>query len=224
MADGEEDNVKEKYMLDILIGSDLSTRTLTSLIFNFRNLLYLDGYIVKFVNANMLLPWICKKFPVRTVFMIRHPCAVVSSQLRSGAWQHINKNNFTLAKGIFLQFPILEPIFDRISTSTELFAFQWVMETIVPLTFNHPGWFMTVYEKLMTDSGEIEKMFSYLNEKIPAKLYKRIRNPSVTAKMDSPIVDTNKQLMLWKEHLSECQVDEILSAVAFLQMQSTQSH
>jgi len=43
--------------------------------------------IVKFVRANMMLPWLQRNFDARIVFIIRHPAAVVMSQMRTPrAW------------------------------------------------------------------------------------------------------------------------------------------
>ena len=45
--------------------------------------------IVKFVRAHRLLPWMCRTFNlVPPVFLIRHPCAVVASQLNYGWTGH----------------------------------------------------------------------------------------------------------------------------------------
>jgi len=43
--------------------------------------------IVKFVRANMMLSWLQVKFDARIVFIVRHPAAVVMSQMSSpGVW------------------------------------------------------------------------------------------------------------------------------------------
>lgn len=53
--------------------------------------------IVKFVQVNRLLPWIQEKFNVRgTIFVIRHSCAVISSQLNTGfyGYAYFDYHNF----------------------------------------------------------------------------------------------------------------------------------
>lgn len=63
--------------------------------------------IVKFVNGNRLLPWISERFHVRgTYSIIRHPCATILSQIRTG-WpgypveieQRIKSGELSLLKG-----------------------------------------------------------------------------------------------------------------------------
>lgn len=48
--------------------------------------------IIKFVRLNRLLPWVCKNFELPPpVLLIRHPCAVIASQLRSDDWKYTKK-------------------------------------------------------------------------------------------------------------------------------------
>jgi len=43
--------------------------------------------IVKFIRANMMLPWLQAKFAAQIIFVIRHPAAVVLSQMKArGSW------------------------------------------------------------------------------------------------------------------------------------------
>lgn len=43
----------------------------------------------------MLLPWIVKNFNVNPILLIRHPCAVVNSQIRHENWNHIGKEQIS---------------------------------------------------------------------------------------------------------------------------------
>ena len=44
--------------------------------------------IVKFVRANMMLSWLQRSFDARIVYIVRHPAAVVLSQLRAARFWH----------------------------------------------------------------------------------------------------------------------------------------
>ena len=75
----------EAYLRRVLTGRVLNPWTLqrTSL----RDVYRVKRWIVKFVRANMLLPWLTLRFPTRRpLLLVRHPCAVVASQIRNGAW------------------------------------------------------------------------------------------------------------------------------------------
>ena len=41
--------------------------------------------LIKCIRANLLLGWVMRTFAAQTVLVVRHPCAVVESQLRRGA-------------------------------------------------------------------------------------------------------------------------------------------
>lgn len=84
---------KEKeYLHRILSGKEVSVRTLTSLELDLLDLAQKDGgFVVKMVQGNMILPFVVEHFTVKAVFMMRHPCAVVASQVRHGGWDHITK-------------------------------------------------------------------------------------------------------------------------------------
>lgn len=46
-------------------------------------------HIIKFTRANRLLRWMAEKFPIKPpILIIRHPCAVVSSQILHGGWKN----------------------------------------------------------------------------------------------------------------------------------------
>jgi hypothetical protein len=78
----------ESYMRDILSVRVLNPWTLSRA--DKSNVASTHIWIVKFVRANLLLEWLVRKFPIKPpLVIIRHPCAVVSSQLRMESWSHV---------------------------------------------------------------------------------------------------------------------------------------
>ena len=54
------------------------------------NLLDTKQWIVKFCRANRMLPWMVEHLDIRPpIYLLRHPCAVVSSQLRHEAFDYM---------------------------------------------------------------------------------------------------------------------------------------
>src|SRR6185312_3597014 len=49
-------------------------------------------FVIKDVNSNMLLPWITSNFPIRPIYVVRHPCAVIASQLEYGHCEYVKRN------------------------------------------------------------------------------------------------------------------------------------
>ena len=50
-----------------------------------------SGYIIKFIRANLMLSYINKNFGSKTIFVMRHPCAVIFSRLQLN-WKASKQN------------------------------------------------------------------------------------------------------------------------------------
>lgn len=206
---------KQQYLKRLLRGEALSTRTLTSLHFKPLRFLSPKGYVVKFVNANMMLYWLLQRFPVRAVLMVRHPCAVVSSQLVYGAWEGVTKETCTIPEFLFDDYPQFRDVFDRIQEPEEVLAFEWAVQTHVPLSqpLPHP-WLVTTYERLVEHGREeVERIFEYLGEPVPSAAYDSLRTASATTVSDSNVAAGKNPLTGWKSRLTTVQIDNILRVV-----------
>jgi len=204
---------RREYLRRLLTGKNLSTNVLTSL--EFRPLRLLNpggGYVAKFVNANMMLRWMMDAFPVSGVLMIRHPCAVVASQLQHGAWEHLTKENVTIPEGLFERYDHLPEVFSGIQTQEELLAFEWALQTYVPLSSPRPHpWFLVTYEELVSNGASIiEGLFGALDRSVPEEAYDRLHTPSATASAGLERSDGHAQLRTWQDRLSPQQIDRIL--------------
>jgi len=212
VREGSSSPLREEYLKQLLIGRDLSTRTLTFPQLRFSQFWGISGYLVKFVNANMLLPWLTNIFSIRTILIVRHPCAVVSSQLRHGGWSSLSKENITVPPDLFDDYPHLNRIFERITTLEELLAFEWAIQTLVPLSSPNRRWEITSYERLVTSGEEeLKRLFKYLGEKMPEGLLERYDRNSATTASDSNLVSGKNPLTGWTENLSKKQIEKILS-------------
>lgn len=214
-GNGQELGLQKEYLEKLYTGQDLSTRTLTSLEFAPRQLLNIEGYVVKHVNANMILPQITEWFPVRAVLMIRHPCAVVSSQLKHGAWGHLDKESITIPDGLFADFPHLERVFCGLDELEELLAFEWAVQAHVPLSQPTPHpWYLTTYERLVAGGEkEVERIFEYLGERCPRAAKAHLGKPSATAGKEAAVRQNESRLEGWTKHLNADQVTRILDTV-----------
>lgn len=174
-----------------------------------------DYLIIKFCRANRLLPWLTKQFAFKkTIHLLRHPCAVVASQMRFGAWNDVDAY-FTeeeLKPDGFIEnyYSILKPI----HTKEEKLAAIWCLDNIIPLTQNHHArWVSITYENLLLYPEKIfERIELPFTEAIQQKFYK----PSTTTKNGSPVSTKEsavKQLAYWKQTLTEPQINAILNVV-----------
>jgi hypothetical protein len=188
--------------------------------------------LVKFIRLNRLLPWVANRFQMRNmIFIIRHPCAVVDSQLKTGfCGYHPNKppyrDIYPTKKNILDEASKIEgldnSIFKRlneIKTLEEIIAASWCLDNFVPLSYQKPyPWSTVIYEKLMKDGErEINRLFNEIGEKnVRRSAYKHLRIPSmVIQKGESNIVTkADIQLSKWKKSLSKKQIERILAIVS----------
>jgi hypothetical protein len=210
-----EDNPKRNYLEKILTGSNLSTKQVSSLAFNPLKFVGFQGFAVKFVNANLLLNWMLEQFSIKGILMIRHPCAVVESQLRHSAWNHVNKTNITFPQQLALDYPHLVEVFQTIQTREEILAFEWAIQTYVPLIQPKPEFlYVTTYEKLIQEGqSEVDRLFDFLAKSVPTTAYKQLIKASKTTQKVSNIGKNKDPLIGWKHRLTPQQIDNILSVV-----------
>ena len=175
-----------------------------------------DTLLVKFCRGTQLLPWLSREFAFKRypVHLIRHPCAVVASQLRYGAWDHVTPG---FEEDDVLSDPLKAPHAEcllKITTIEERLAAYWALVNAIAL--NHPKrrdkWLTVAYEHLVLDpkqlvSSVLEKWQLEIDD-IDACL----QNPSQTALQSSPVVNGKRieQLAYWQKTLSTQQIDLIL--------------
>ena len=202
---------RRRYLRRVLRGENLSTRLLTSLELDPVALMSPHGtYVAKFVNANMILPRIVEAYPVSAIHMIRHPCAVVSSQIEHGSWDHLEKSNLTIPDGLFEDLPHLSTVFEGIESHVELLAFEWAVQNYVPLSHPEPlPWFLTTYEQMvMRGREEIHRISEFLGVSLDEAI-QNLKTPSATASEES--VDRQRErLTKWKTNLDPTQADHVL--------------
>ena len=188
--------------------------------------------IVKFVRFNRLLPWVVKRFQLRNIILIiRHPCAVIASQLKTGFYGYHpafppyidifpNRKNILdeASKIDVLNHSLLNKL-KKIKTKEEILAASWCLDTYVPLSYPKPyPWTVVIYEKLIKDGeNEIIRLFNEIGEKkVPHSAFRHIRIPSLLIQKDDHeiILEASEQLSKWKRFLSEKQVERILRVVS----------
>lgn len=187
--------------------------------------------IVKEVRANRLLPWIAKRFPLKAIiFIIRHPCAVIYSQLKTGYTAYHNSNppytDITPSlENILAEASTIDGLennvlnkLKRLETQEELLAATWCLDNYVPLFAPQPHLSTVIYEKIFTKpEKEIPDIFSMLGiKRIPHSVLKQVKKPSKeTQRADlNNLRSGQEQLIKWKKYLSEKQITRILKVVS----------
>jgi len=186
-----------------------------------KNITATKHFVYKDCCCNMLLPWLTARLDVNPVYVIRHPCAVVASQLKYKHWDYILKDvkaHFPEPGSRFQEiYHRYQDIIDTITKPEERMAAEWALHNSVPIKhpLNDIRWVTVSYEKLYKEpETEISRVFGRLNMEIPGKILSDIRKPSITALEGSKsIIQSGQQLESWRKSLTPAQVKNILHIV-----------
>lgn len=168
--------------------------------------------LVKDIRGNLLLYWLHKRYPsIPIVYIMRHPCAVMASQLRMG-W-HLDTADLLEQEELVEDF--LGPLADfiaRAPTRLDHLALIWCIENYVPLSQFRPGEMLPVFyeELLQHPAREIERIFGFLGRPVESSAFEQFKRPSAEARSWSAVLRGTALLDSWRSHLDELQVGRIL--------------
>jgi hypothetical protein len=183
-----------------------------------------DRLVVKFCRLNRMLHWFADQFAVRgIVLVVRHPCAVVASMLRHGAWEedklHGGSRRAQALHGGVLPETLRDPfgpVLNRLSTRVGVLATHWCLDHYIPLIQHANGtypWILAPYERLLTRGRrELVRITDALDVERTESMAKQLREPS--SSVEDPVrPDVERQLSKWRRHLSDEQIERILEVV-----------
>ncbi|PEN06503.1 hypothetical protein CRI93_09480 [Longimonas halophila] len=175
--------------------------------------------VVKFCRAGRLLHWLHDRFSLRgTVMIIRHPCAVIASQLAHGGWSnqsfHGAEVNINAPANIQDEF---QGLLSSLETKLDKMTAIWCLDYYIPLVkyadYGHP-WTLVPYERLVLDGyAEMERVFGYLDAEVPETLQEKLGTASAYASDDLSVTDEYRQLSKWEKQLSTEQINRVLEVV-----------
>lgn len=169
-------------------------------------------WIVKFVDANLMLGWLATRFPIRApVLVLRHPCAVVGSQLRRG-WR---LDHAPRTAAFFARFPQFQSYVASLHDPVEWSAAHWCIHAYVPLSLPRPWPFLvTSYEQATREpEQEFGRLFEHWRLPLPADLVARTRRPSGTTDLGSGLHQEKGESAGWRKALTAEQAARVLAVV-----------
>ena len=95
-----------------------------------------DTFIFKFCFGNNLLPWLVERFEINPILLVRHPCAIVASQLHFGAfdWHKTNyKYDYNMRMFADEFYAPYKDVLNTISCVEERLAAEWAMNVLTPI-------------------------------------------------------------------------------------------
>lgn len=173
--------------------------------------------LIKEIRINLALKWLYDNFPeIPILFLLRHPCAVVSSRMELGWATDRDIEPFLSQPDLFQDH--LGSHLDLIKnakTAEEKHAIIWSVSNLVPLRQFKPGELKVVYyENLCTQlQAEMTSIFASIGQKRVDSVIDKIDRPSQTARVTSAIVTGSDKITGWKKKLSASQIDNILRIV-----------
>jgi hypothetical protein len=173
--------------------------------------------LIKEIRINLALKWLHNNFSeVPILFLIRHPCAVVSSRMELGWATDRDIEPFLSQPDLVTDH--LTPHMDLIKnakTDEEKHAIIWSVSNLVPLKQFNPNEIKIVYYENLCTLPEIElpAIFESVGQKYKASITDIVSRPSQTTRVTSAIVDGTDRLSSWRRKLSAAQTESILRIV-----------
>ena len=174
-----------------------------------------DRLIVKFVRGHLLLPWLVERFALpKPVLLVRHPCAVVASMMKHGAWaSHPIPPPRPAAHRHDELMMHYHDIAGPITTKEEYLAFIWCSTHAYLLKhpLNDKAWTTITYEELLLNTeATLKKVFTSWEMQVPQEALEISQQPSRTTRPGSPTAQPLDQLSHWQSQLDQGQKGRIL--------------
>ena len=170
--------------------------------------------IIKICRGNMLLPWITNQinFRLSPIYMIRHPFAVVSSQMKQGGWNSPFKK-FEVPDIPYNEIYIKhQDYMASLSTKEEILTAYWCLTNLVALSHhnNNKRWITLYYENLLLDpEKEIRRIFKRWEIQFPYNIRNKYRKMSRTTLSDNRIENPKVQLARWRKEFNRSQLKKM---------------
>jgi len=109
-----------------------------------------EQLILKCIRINRLLPWVAQNIDVQNIiYIVRHPCAVVNSQLAHKQFSPMRKVRNETIELIDQEVPYLKNYVLSLKNEEELRTVEWCMDQIIPLKSNCSKWITLSYEEIV---------------------------------------------------------------------------
>lgn len=199
----------EAFLHSVFAGSTVNDWTSREMAW--RDIAFSRRQVVKFVRANRLLPWIVSHFSIpEPLLLMRHPCAVVASQLNYG-WSSADAPQRPEFVG---EGSAIARVLSELEGVEEFLAASWALDQMPALGVpGVPPWKIVTYEELtLHPEATIAAIAGHWD--VPIKLKEAL----VALDRPSSVVSSGgvSGMAGWKSTLSTEQIDRILRTVRSL--------
>lgn len=188
---------------------------------SFLQVLNSKSLLFKICRGNALLPWLTNNysFNFKPIFLIRHPFAVVSSQLSHGAWDYPFVNYHIPDTPYNDNYKRHSAFLKTIKTKEEALVAEWCLANSEPLSHkdNNKKWLTINYEEFVLNPEKtlIRILTSWeINYDLSLIDYKK---NSSTTKDDSPDIIIDR-LSSWQNKLNKNQLENMGNVLDYFEI------
>jgi hypothetical protein len=182
--------------------------------------------LIKDIWSNIRLGWLHRHFAnTPIILLLRHPCAVVSSQMALEAGPSSNWKWFIDIPGLLaqrefrqdVQIPVTRAM-ERATTRFDQHVLLWCMETMLPLRQLRRGKVHVMsYEHLcIRPQQELSRLAGFLGIPFSPSMESALDRPSQTARPPTPDAPIGRRIDSWQVSLSEEQIRRAMDIVKIL--------
>ena len=207
---------KKAHKIDIAIEQVLSGKIRNRWVDQFNRRAIYRRRLIKSIRLHLALKRVKVRNPqIKIVFMMRHPCAVVASQVKTD-WGFRKASVFTKQSDLVDDYlrPFL-PYIEQAQSDFEERIYKWAIENYVVLKqFKPDDIHILFYEELVAHPKKtLVDLFHYLQYELKSSWQEAIEKPSVTTISDRVDIKTDDRLNGWRHQISD---DELTRAVEIL--------
>lgn len=180
---------------------------------NIYSLLSNSQLIIKFIQGNGLLGYLHRTFNIpKPLVIIRHPCAVVSSQMKM--WP--SENHPYIDPALIHIYPEIKKVINNLRkvSTPERFAMTWAGDVLAAKnSLNQVN--LVYYEDIVMNGAKaLESTFQSWGWKtVPSELNEKLLNRSSTTYSWASLESSESKLSRWKKNLGNTSAQKILETV-----------
>jgi len=178
-----------------------------------------DRLLVKCCRANAFLPWMARRidFTSRPIHFLRHPFAIVASQLKMGIFSGEGLRDALLKGRHAARLADQVDYILGLESDEERIVAMWCRTHLPCLTDPKRGelWFTMHYERLMVDpQAEVTRLFEAWRRPVPDGMLDRVRNPSRMTQDNSLETDPMAQIAKWQSRFPDSKQRAMLAVLS----------
>ena len=177
--------------------------------------------LIKFCRGNLLLPYLTEnfRFEKKPVYLLRHPLAVVASQLKQGGWNKVD-SKVDLSKISAYPYDIKNLEFlKKINTKEEILTVQWCLHNkyVIEHSKNNKNWITITYEEMVMQPEEtLDRILKIWQVKRNLE-YINFQKKSFTS-INRKDYKKEERLTKWRDEFTEQQIEKMLEILIFFEI------